>query len=91
MMDTVGAKRRWVVDILTKLYIIVNQNVDPIIISAVFRGVQGGGRHMVNLWPCKRDSVLGKDPTPRRPGEVVVVVPPGSAIGSQTMVGHLPF
>ncbi len=48
MVDTVGAKRRWVVAIFTKLYIIVNQNVGYVIISSVFRGVQGGD-DMVNL------------------------------------------
>jgi hypothetical protein len=42
MVDTIGAKRRWAVDIFTKVYIIVNQNVGCIIISSVFMGGAGG-------------------------------------------------
>jgi hypothetical protein len=49
MADTVGAKRRWVVDILTKVSIIVNQNVAPIIISSVFSGGAGGQPHGQSL------------------------------------------
>lgn len=45
MVDTVGAKRRWIVVILTKVSIIVNQNVTPIIISSVFMGGPGGRPH----------------------------------------------
>jgi hypothetical protein len=90
MMDTVGAKRRWVVDIFTKVYIIVNHNVDSIIISSIFRGVQGG-RNMVKFWPCKPHSVFGNDPRLHRPSEVVILDTPRSAIGSETIFSPLPF
>lgn len=49
MADTVGAKRRWVVDILTKVSIIVNQNAARIIISSVFSGGAEGRLHGQSL------------------------------------------
>jgi len=45
MVDSIGAKRRWVVDIFTRVYIIVNQKICSIIISLAFPGGAGGRRH----------------------------------------------
>ena len=44
MADTVRAKRRWVVDIFTRVDIIVNQNVGCASVSSVSPG-GAGGRH----------------------------------------------
>ena len=51
IVNTIGAKRRWLVDILTEVFTIVNQNDlrnGFIVISALFCGGSGGRGKVVN-------------------------------------------